>query len=128
MPADYPFAVDGNEFKGQTDIGDRRDQRHGRSHCPQADDGWRFCRDHRALNLYLRTSSRALFVLADICTAQGVQEVVDRLLRNWGGIDILVNWSCAPRPQFTARVARDDRSRSFRDSRHRQQALYFAFL
>ena len=69
----------------------------------------------------------ALFVLADICTVQGVQEVVDRLLRNRGGIDILVNWGCAPRPQFTGRVARDDRSRSFRDSQHHQEALYFAF-
>src|SRR5882762_5339599 len=33
----------------------------------------------------------ALFIQTDISTAHGVQEVVDKLLKNWGGIDILVN-------------------------------------
>jgi NAD(P)-dependent dehydrogenase (short-subunit alcohol dehydrogenase family) len=32
-----------------------------------------------------------LFIKADIGTASGVQEVVDRIEREWGGVDILVN-------------------------------------
>src|SRR3984893_787971 len=32
-----------------------------------------------------------LFIRADIGIASGVQEVVDRIEREWGGVDILVN-------------------------------------
>ena len=34
--------------------------------------------------------SSLLFIKADISTAPGVQEIVDRIEREWGGIDILV--------------------------------------
>jgi NAD(P)-dependent dehydrogenase (short-subunit alcohol dehydrogenase family) len=37
------------------------------------------------------SQSSLIFVKADIGTASGVQEVVDRIEREWGGIDILVN-------------------------------------
>jgi NAD(P)-dependent dehydrogenase (short-subunit alcohol dehydrogenase family) len=33
----------------------------------------------------------ALFIKADIGTARGVQNVVDRIQREWGGLDVLVN-------------------------------------
>src|SRR6202048_1549934 len=33
----------------------------------------------------------ALFVQADLGTQEGVQEVADRILREWGGVDVLVN-------------------------------------
>src|ERR1700680_1547567 len=32
-----------------------------------------------------------LFMQSDVSTAAGVQAIVDRLLNDWGGIDILVN-------------------------------------
>jgi len=35
--------------------------------------------------------SSFIFIKADLGTASGVQEVVDRIEREWGGIDILVN-------------------------------------
>jgi NAD(P)-dependent dehydrogenase (short-subunit alcohol dehydrogenase family) len=37
------------------------------------------------------SQSSLIFIRADIGTASGVQEVVDRIEREWGGIDILVN-------------------------------------
>jgi NAD(P)-dependent dehydrogenase (short-subunit alcohol dehydrogenase family) len=37
------------------------------------------------------SQSPLLFIKADLGTAAGVQEVVDRIEREWGGIDILVN-------------------------------------
>jgi NAD(P)-dependent dehydrogenase (short-subunit alcohol dehydrogenase family) len=50
-----------------------------------------------------------LFVQADVGTAHGVHEVVDKLLKTWGGIDILVNCvggSSAPNGGF--RVLTDE--------------------
>ena len=32
-----------------------------------------------------------IFVQADIATAEGVRYVVDRIMRDWGGVDVLVN-------------------------------------
>jgi NAD(P)-dependent dehydrogenase (short-subunit alcohol dehydrogenase family) len=49
--------------------------------------------------------SAALFVQADIGTAEGVQRVVDRVRQEWGGLDILVNnvgGSDAPNGGFLA--------------------------
>jgi NAD(P)-dependent dehydrogenase (short-subunit alcohol dehydrogenase family) len=49
--------------------------------------------------------SAALFIQADIGTAAGVQRVVDRVLQEWGGLDILVNnvgGSDAPNGGFLA--------------------------
>src|SRR2546427_816573 len=70
--------------------GDRRDQRHGRGHGPQVDNGRRFCRHHCAFTSS-RSQQPALFIKTDIATARGVQEVEDKLLKSWSGIDILVN-------------------------------------
>jgi NAD(P)-dependent dehydrogenase (short-subunit alcohol dehydrogenase family) len=47
----------------------------------------------------------ALFIQADLSTVTGVQEAVDRIQREWGGIDILVNsvgGSSAPNGGFRA--------------------------
>ena len=47
----------------------------------------------------------ALFVRADVSTAGGVRDVVERVLSEWGGIDILVNCvggSDAPNGGFRA--------------------------
>ncbi len=44
-----------------------------------------------ARSAYSEGDSSLLFVKADIGTSSGVQEVVDRVEREWGGIDILVN-------------------------------------
>ena len=47
----------------------------------------------------------ALFVQADLGTQEGVQDVVDRILQEWGGVDVLVNnlgGSDAPNGGFTA--------------------------
>jgi NAD(P)-dependent dehydrogenase (short-subunit alcohol dehydrogenase family) len=37
------------------------------------------------------SQSSLIFIKADLGTASGVREVVDRIEREWGGIDILVN-------------------------------------
>jgi len=44
-----------------------------------------------ARSAYSKGDSSLLFVKADIGTSSGVQGVVDRVEREWGGIDILVN-------------------------------------
>jgi NAD(P)-dependent dehydrogenase (short-subunit alcohol dehydrogenase family) len=44
-----------------------------------------------ARSAYSESDSSPLFVKADISTSSGVQGVVDRVEREWGGIDILVN-------------------------------------
>ena len=49
----------------------------------------------------------ALFVRADVSTASGAREVVDRVLEAWGGVDVLVNCvggSTAPSGGFQALV------------------------
>jgi NAD(P)-dependent dehydrogenase (short-subunit alcohol dehydrogenase family) len=54
--------------------------------------------------------SAALFVQADVGAAEGVQRVVDRVQREWGGLDILVNnvgGSDAPNGGFLALSDKD---------------------
>lgn len=65
----------------------------------------RLLHDH----LFPKASNPALFILTDLGTARGVQEVVDTLLKSWGGSDILVNCvggSSAPNDGF--RVLTDE--------------------
>ena len=60
-------------------------------------------------HLFPKASSQRLFIRTDISTPQGVQEVVDKILSSWGGIDILVSCvggSSAPNGGF--RVLTDD--------------------
>jgi NAD(P)-dependent dehydrogenase (short-subunit alcohol dehydrogenase family) len=90
MTSSYPFSVSGDEFKskrvlvtgGTKGIGAaivRRFELSGASVATTA----------RAEATQGQHS--ALFIKADIGTAGGVQNVVDRILREWGGLDILVN-------------------------------------
>ena len=90
MTTDYPFSIIGDEFKGKRvlvtggtrGIGEAivcRFQLSGASVAATA-------RSPRPQN-----QSSVLFVKADVGTASGVQEVVDRIQQEWGGLDILIN-------------------------------------
>jgi NAD(P)-dependent dehydrogenase (short-subunit alcohol dehydrogenase family) len=90
MTSSYPFSVVGDEFRskrvlvtgGTKGIGEaivRRFELSGASVATTA-------RSEAA-----RGQHSALFIKADIGTARGVQNVVDRILQDWGGLDVLVN-------------------------------------
>jgi NAD(P)-dependent dehydrogenase (short-subunit alcohol dehydrogenase family) len=90
MPGDHPHFVDGSEFrekrilmaggiKGMGEAIVRRLTMGGGSVATAARS--QLPRGHQP----------ALFVQEDIGTADGVQAVVDRLLKEWDGVDILVN-------------------------------------
>jgi len=90
MTASYPFPFFGDEFKGKRvlvtggtkGIGEaivRRFQLSGALVATTA----------RAPSPQIKAS--VLFVKADIGTASGMQEVVDRIQQEWGGLDVLVN-------------------------------------
>jgi NAD(P)-dependent dehydrogenase (short-subunit alcohol dehydrogenase family) len=90
MTRDYPFAVFGEEFKskrvlvtgGTKGIGEAIVHRFELS-------GASVATTARSQPPAGRTSVR--FIKADLGTASGVQNVVDRILQEWGGLDILVN-------------------------------------
>ena len=90
MTNSYPFAVFGDEFKGKRvlvtggtkGVGEaivRRFELSGASVATTA-------RSETA-----HGQAPALFIKADIGTARGVQNVVDCVQREWGGLDVLVN-------------------------------------
>jgi len=90
MTATYPFSVDANEFKGKRvlvtggtkGMGEAIVRRLTMGGAPVAT---------TARSPLPEGQQPALFVQTDVGTAEGVQAVVDRLLKDWGGIDILVN-------------------------------------
>jgi NAD(P)-dependent dehydrogenase (short-subunit alcohol dehydrogenase family) len=90
MTASYPFAVFGDEFKGKRvlvtggtkGIGEAIVRRFQLSGALVAT---------TARSPSSQTQTSVLFVKADIGTASGTQEVVNRIQREWGGLDILVN-------------------------------------
>src|SRR5882762_1012136 len=90
MNTNYPFSVDANEFKGKRvlvsggtkgmgeamvrrlTLGGARVATTARSALPQG-------------------QAPALFVQEDIGMAEGVAKVCERIQREWGGLDVLVN-------------------------------------
>ena len=90
MKNSYPFSVSGDEFKGKRvlvtggtkGIGEaivRRFQLSGALVATTA----------RSRSLHDQTAD--LFVQADLATASGASSVADRIQKEWGGLDVLVN-------------------------------------
>src|SRR5258707_15060887 len=90
MAADYPFSIDGNEFKGKRILVTGGTKGMGEAIVRRLTmAGGSVAATARSP---LPQGQRpALFVQEDIGTSDGVRAVVDRLLTEWGGIDILVN-------------------------------------
>ena len=90
MTNSYPFVVSVDEFKG------KRVLVTGGTKGIGAAIARRFELSGAAVATTARSEAAhgqapALFVKADIGTARGVQSVVDRIQREWGGLDVLVN-------------------------------------
>jgi NAD(P)-dependent dehydrogenase (short-subunit alcohol dehydrogenase family) len=109
MTETYPFAVASDEFKdkhvlvtgGTKGMGEAIVRRFALSGAAVAT---------TARSPLPRGHSPSLFVQTDIGTAAGVQEVVQRIQQEWGGLDILVNCvggSDAPNGGFQALTDED---------------------
>src|SRR6201981_4141425 len=90
MTNSYPFVVLGDEFKGKRvlvtggtkGVGEASEHRFELSGASVATTARCAAGPGRA---------PALFIQADLGTARGVQNVVDRIQQEWGGLDVLVN-------------------------------------
>src|SRR5258705_2224986 len=90
MTMTYPFPVSGDEFKGKRVLVTGGTKGMGQA----------MVRRFTLSGASVATTARsplpeglavALFVQTDIGTAVGVQDAVNRVQREWGGLDILVN-------------------------------------
>ena len=90
MATDYPFSVDGKEFKGKRVLVTGGTKGMGEAMVRRLTMGGASVAT-TARSPLPKGQQPALFIQTDIATAQGVQEVVDQLLKSWDGIDILVN-------------------------------------
>jgi NAD(P)-dependent dehydrogenase (short-subunit alcohol dehydrogenase family) len=86
----YPFPTDSNQFKGKRVLVTGGTKGAGEAIVR------RFTLSGASVATAARSplpegQSPALFVQADVASAPGVQSVVDRVLQEWGDVDILVN-------------------------------------
>jgi NAD(P)-dependent dehydrogenase (short-subunit alcohol dehydrogenase family) len=104
MAANYPFSVVENEFQGKRVLVTGGTKGMGEA----------FVRRLTLGGAWVATTARspfpegqqpALFVQADIGTADGVQAVVDRLLKDWGGIDITIAWEDRALPMVASKCS-----------------------
>src|SRR6266446_4563343 len=104
MAAKYPFSVDGNEFQGKRVLVTGGTKGMGEAIVRRLTIGGGSVAT-TARSPLPKGQQPAMFVQRDIGLADGVQAVVDRLLKDWGGVDILVNCvggSDAPNGGFQA--------------------------
>src|SRR5246500_5938938 len=90
MTNSYPFVVFGDEFKGKRVLVTGGTKGVGEAIvCRFQLSGALVATTARSPSL--RNQSAKLFVQGDLATASGVQNVVDRIQQEWGGVDVLVN-------------------------------------
>ena len=104
MNAKYPYSVDANEFKGKRVLVTGGTKGMGEAIVRRLAMGGASIAT-AARSPLPKDQKPALFVQQDIGTSDGVQAVVDRVFKEWNGVDILVNCvggSDAPNGGFQA--------------------------